>query len=703
MTTERFAPQPTDIAIIGMSARVPGARCIEQFWQNLCDDVDAATPLGASQMQASGVSPDLYENPLYVRSAYLLDGADTFDSRTFRYSPREAKLIDPQQRVLLQLAHHTMETAGYGGAAGRHTGVFAGCSLNTYLLHSGMASHFAVDPVLALMSSDKDFLATRIAFKLGLEGPALTVQTACSTSLTAVHQACQSLLAGECDMALAGGVCVKVPLHAGYLYREGGMLSRDGRCRPFDAAASGTVFGSGAGLVLLKRHAEALADRDNILAVIKASATNNDGRRKSSYTAPSIAGVADVMAQALEFGSVDPETIGYLECHGTGTALGDPLELSACNQAYRRFSAKQAFCAVGSVKGHIGHLEAAAGISGLIKTVLCLKNAHLPGIKHFSAANASLELEGSPFFINGGSTPWSAEAPRRAQVNSLGVGGTNASVVLEEAAPAQTTPRRREWVFLPVSAAHPAPLAALGGRLQQHLSEQGQGTSDAVLEDAAYTLLAGRAQHPARTAWLWRSGTTQPVLVGSANGAGNTKAAPPLVFVAEGGQESCSVEKLAKALNAWERHGYIPAVLVACGSAMDAAAQLFGTSATDMRGGRADKVALFTADATGQYTLVKHAHGEDGFTATFAGLPNALVLPLDGTNLASGIAEQFRALKATVLTPLAVECDAPILLRQLAQLWLAGFSVDAEEVYRDNLPRRVPLPVAPLQEEKCWW
>ena len=462
----------TDIAVIGMSGRFPGARTVGEYWNNLRNEVESVTFLSDQDLINAGINSDLRSDPDYVRAVYLLDDADRFDAGFFGYAPREARFMDPQQRVLLECAWEAMEHAGYGGAVQHPTGVYVGSSLNTYLLFTGLAEQFKTEPVLTLMSNDKDFLATRIGYKLQLEGPCVTVQTACSTSLVAVHVACQSILAGECDMALAGGVCVKVPLKAGYLYREGGMLSRDGHCRAFDAAASGTIFGSGAGLVVLKRYTDAVTDGDTIHAVIKATAINNDGGRKASYTAPSVAGLADVIGQAMDFAQIKADQIGYVECHGTGTALGDPIEVHALTKTFRASTAKEQYCALASVKSNVGHLESASGIAGLIKAICCLKHQYLPASLHFRKPNPALRLEGSPFFVNAQGQVWRGGGElRTAAVNSLGVGGTNANVIVQEALPKSARPSYRNWHWIPVSAKTAAAAQTLKNEVMEHLQQ----------------------------------------------------------------------------------------------------------------------------------------------------------------------------------------------------------------------------------------
>jgi acyl transferase domain-containing protein len=417
---------------------------------------------------------------------------DRFDAEFFGFSGRDATLLDPQHRILLECAWEALEHAGVDpGACPERIGCFAGATLNTYLLTNIVRRpelFEALDPAQINVLAGGDFLATRVSYKLNLRGPSFTVQSACSTSLLAVHLACQSLLDHECDAALAGGVSVNVKLLNGYRYVEGGILSPDGHCRPFDAGARGTVFGSGAGVVVLKRLAEAVVDGDTVHAVVLGSAVNNDGSVKVSYTAPSVGGQVAVITEALAAAGVGAETVGYVEAHGTGTALGDPIEVRALREAFAGTTAPKSRCGLGSVKGNIGHLDAAAGVAGLIKTVLMLAHGELVPSLHFQRANPALELEHTPFYVVTQRTPWvRGMAPRRAGVSAFGVGGTNVHVVLEEA-PAMAPP----------AAGRPSQLLVMSARSSTALARQTAALA-AVLEDeavpladVAYTLAVGR-------------------------------------------------------------------------------------------------------------------------------------------------------------------------------------------------------------------
>ncbi|MEA2691734.1 MAG: hypothetical protein QOJ16_1121, partial [Acidobacteriota bacterium] len=491
------------IAVIGMAGRFPGADSAARFWENLKAGREAITFWSAEELRAAGVDPRLLDDPAYVRARGVIDGPEQFDAAFFGFNPREAEIMDPQHRVLLECAWQALEHAGYD--AERYPGligVYAGSGANTYLLFNLYSNRELIEAVglyQAMLASEVDFLSTRISYKLNLRGPSLTVQTACSTSLVAVHLAVQSLWNGECDIALAGGVRISVPQRSGYLYTPGGILSPDGHCRPFDAAAGGAVDGDGAGIVVLKRLAEALADGDHIHAVILGSAINNDGAVKIGYTAPSARGQADVVALAQALAEVAPETISYVETHGTATPLGDPIEISALAQVFGGSEESAGTsCALGSVKGNIGHLDAAAGVAGLIKTILALEHRQLPPSLHFERPNPRLDLAATPFYVNTELADWPAgETSRRAGVSSFGIGGTNAHVVLEEAPSQPPGGLSRPRQLLLLSAATASALETATENLALHL--QGDPETDlAEIADTAFTLAVGRRAFPQR-------------------------------------------------------------------------------------------------------------------------------------------------------------------------------------------------------------
>jgi phthiocerol/phenolphthiocerol synthesis type-I polyketide synthase E len=494
---------PEGIAVIGMAGRFPGAPHLAQFWQNLAAGVESIVFFSDQELAAAGVSAALLNDPHYVKAAARLDDVEWFDAAFFGYSPKEAAMMDPQHRIFLECAWQAMEDAGYvphtyDGAIG----VYAGAGVNSYLAAYGhRLGNLEGDVLATFLANAVDFLTTRVSYKLNLKGPSLSIQTACSTSLVAVHLACQSLLHGECDMALAGGVSLKVTETPGYFYQEGGIASPDGHCRAFDARAQGTLFGDGVGIVALKRVAEAIADGDHIYAVIRGSAINNDGASKVGYTAPSVSGQAKVIGEALAIAGVEPETIGYIEAHGTGTVLGDPVEIAALSQVFRAGTGSTGFCAISSVKTNIGHLDAAAGIASLVKTIMILDQKMLPPSLHFEQPNPEIDFANSPFFVNTKLQPWMAgQTPRRAGVSSFGMGGTNAHVVLEEA-PAvarQPSTAERPLHVLTLSAKTPTALRSLTGRYAHYF----QAHPTANLADACFTANVGRTHFPCRLAFV---------------------------------------------------------------------------------------------------------------------------------------------------------------------------------------------------------
>jgi phthiocerol/phenolphthiocerol synthesis type-I polyketide synthase E len=489
----------TSIAIIGMAGRFPGARNIDEYWRNLRDGIESVTFLTAEQIETFGVDQKLRDDPNYVKAVAMLDGYDLFDASFFGISHREAEIMDPQHRIFLECAWEALEMAGYSATNYmRPIAVYGGATINTYLLYNLLPADEIVsslEPVQINIGNGGDFLTTRVSYKLNLKGPSHLVQSACSTSLTAIHIACQSLLNEECDTALAGGVSINVSQRAGYKYIEGGIASPDGHCRAFDAEAQGTIFGSGVGIVVLKRLADALSDNDTIHAVIRGSAINNDGSLKVGYTAPSIDGQSAVVVEALAMAGVAADTINYVETHGTGTPFGDPVEIAALTKAFRTNTDKKNFCAIGSVKTNIGHLDAAAGVAGLIKTVLTLKHRQLPASLHFRQPSPQIDFAGSPFYVNTELREWGSGGSKlRAGVSSFGVGGTNAHIVLEEAPPFEPSGPSRQCQLLILSAKTEAALTAMMANLAAHLTSN----ADLNLVDVAYTLQVGRESFPHR-------------------------------------------------------------------------------------------------------------------------------------------------------------------------------------------------------------
>ncbi len=495
------------VAIIGMAGRFPRARNLDEFWQNLRNGVECITFFTDEELAASGAEPALLNNPRYVRQGTVLEDIEMFDASFFGFSPREAEIMDPQHRFFLECAWETLENAGYDpDTYNGRIGVYTGVGINTYLLRNLISVPDFInsaDNYQIAISNDKDFAPTRVSYKLNLKGPSVNINTACSSSLVAVQFACQSLLNYQCDMVMAGGVTIQVPQKKGYLYQEGGIPSPDGHCRAFDAKAEGTVLSSGAGIVLLKRLEDALEDGDCIHALIRGSAINNDGSLKAGYTAPGPDGQAEVIAEAQAIADVNPETITYIEAHGTGTKLGDPIEIAALTRAFRSDTQKKGFCAIGSVKTNIGHADTASGVAGLIKTVLSMKHKMILPSLNFEQPNPEIDFENSPFYVNTELSEWKTDGktPRRAGVSSFGIGGTNAHVVLEEFQRQEVRgegqeakgERRGANLFRPfqllvLSAKTDTALDAMTANLAEHLRQH----PDLNLADAAHTLQVGR-------------------------------------------------------------------------------------------------------------------------------------------------------------------------------------------------------------------
>ncbi len=498
-------------AVVGMAGQFPGAADINAFWHNLRDGVESVREFSPTELVDLGVDPAFAGSPDFVPYGATLDDIDAFDYGFWGYSPREAALIDPQQRLFLQVAWHALEHAGhdplrYPGMIG----VFAGMGLSTYLVFNlaGNAAVHDADTPLVMLGNDKDFLTTRTSYHLDLRGPSIAIQTGCSSSLVATHLACESLLSYQCDMAVVGGATVAVPQRTGYLHVPGGTASPDGHTRAFDAAAAGTVFGSGVGAVVLKRFSDALADRDTVYAVVRGSAVNNDGAKKIGFTAPRIDGQADVVLRAQQVADVNPRTVTYVETHGTATPMGDPMEIAALTKAFARGTSDRGFCAVGSVKTNVGHLDTAAGIAGLIKTCLALRHRRIPPSLNFTRPNPLIDFADTPFYVADTLAEWPAgPTPRRAGVSAFGFGGTNAHVVLEEAPEPESEPADDRPQILVLSARSPQALETITANLADTLGTAAQEISPTApaLEEVAYTLQRGRAVLPYRRALFVRN------------------------------------------------------------------------------------------------------------------------------------------------------------------------------------------------------
>jgi acyl transferase domain-containing protein len=509
MSASDFNHQDNDlsIAIIGMSGRFPGAQSLDEFWSNIRNGIESIRQLRDEELLHAGVDAGILKNKSYVKACSTLSGIDLFDASFFGMTPLEVEITDPQHRLFLECAWEALEHAGYApGTCQSPIGVYAGANSSSYFLNNIYPRSELVQSIGAMqlgIANEKDYLSSRIAYHLDLRGPAVAVQSACSTSLVAVHLACQSILNGECEMALAGGVSITNLRVQGYFYTEGSIASPDGHCRAFDAQANGTVFGDGLGIVVLKSLNKALEDGDTIHAVIRGSAVNNDGADKASLTAPSVNGQASAVIDAQAMAGIDPDSISYIETHGTGTTLGDPIEIRALQQAFGESRKHGQFCAIGSLKTNIGHLNVAAGVAGLIKTVLALKHREIPPSLHFDTPSPHIDFANSPFYVNSALKQWHAEGPRRAGVSSFGIGGTNAHVIIEEApAAAKETvtpdkqPEMQASHLLLLSAKTAGALDAASARLKQFLADH----PDTDLADVAYTTQVGRRHFAIRRA-----------------------------------------------------------------------------------------------------------------------------------------------------------------------------------------------------------
>lgn len=488
---ETFQVEFSDIAIIGMAGRFPDAKNIEQFWKNLLAGKESVRDFTENELKAAGVNEETYNQPEYVKRGAVLEDIEYFDADFFDFTPYDAKVTDPQQRLFLECAWEALEQAGYPPRKNpQNIGVYGSMTLSTYLLNHINKSSEAMEEGInypILIGNDKDFLCTRVSYKCQLTGPSFTVQTACSSSMTAIHLACQSLINGECEMALAGGVSITLPQHTGYLYKEGGVLSKDGKCRAFDRQASGIVKGNGCAIVLLKPLEKALEDRDTIYAVIKSTALNNDAHMKIGFTAPSIQGQSKVIQEAIQMAGISPEEIEYVETHGAGTPLGDPIEVKALTKAFG--TPKKQWCAIGSVKPNIGHLDAAAGAAGLIKTALVLHENTIPPNINYEEPNPEIDFLNSPFYVNLIKDERSEENPiRYAGVSSFGLGGTNGHAILQKAPKVHKENRNGHHLFV-LSGKTATSVTTIANNLSKAVQQQNY-----TLSDIAYTLAVGRSE-----------------------------------------------------------------------------------------------------------------------------------------------------------------------------------------------------------------
>ncbi|WP_346836051.1 type I polyketide synthase [Paenibacillus polymyxa] len=489
-----------DIAVTGMAGRFPGATDRDEFWTNISQGRESLTWLTDNDLKRAGVDEERIQDPHYVKAAFKLDGIANFDAAFFGFTPKEAALMDPQLRLLLETSWHALEDSGCAiDAYGGRVGVFVGASTSQYLMRNILSNYGSerIDEMRTIwIGNDLNYLATMLSYKLNLTGPSINVQSACSTSLTTVAMACQSLLNYECDMALAGGCKIAVPQEVGYTYTPGEIVSIDGHCRPFDSRGSGTVLGSGLGMVVLKRLKDAVQDHDQIISVIKGSAVNNDGSSKVGYTAPSISGESRVIRDAQILSEVEADTITYIETHGTATELGDPIEIQALTEAFEPFTDKKQFCALGAVKANIGHLDTASGIAGLIKTCLVLKNGMIPPVIHYEVSNKNIDFASTPFYVPTQLSKWKPDCGvRRAGVSSFGFGGTNVHVVLEEALESRTTHSHRVGQLLLLSGKSRRAVEQTASNLATFL----KNNADVDYRNAIYTMGKGRKQFDYRS------------------------------------------------------------------------------------------------------------------------------------------------------------------------------------------------------------
>ncbi|MCP4217668.1 MAG: type I polyketide synthase, partial [bacterium] len=492
-----------EIAIIGMAGTFPGADSVDEFWENIKNGVDSVSTFSAEELVEEGIDRESIDHPDYVKCRQVVQGKEFFDSSFFDYLPNEAALMDPQMRVFHQTVWEGLEDAGYTSEGFNGLiGLYAGNSSNFDWEAAARMSEAAqaVDGFTAMQLTGRDFLTTRVAHKLNLKGPALFLQTACSTSLVAVHTACRALLTGDCHIAVAGGVKIDYNFKKGYLFQEGMIGSPDGHCRAFDAKAKGTVGSEGSAVVVLKKLKKALADRDYIYAVIKGSGINNDGLRKVGYTAPSVDGQADAIRMAYKVGRVEPQSISYVEAHGTATALGDPIEAEALIAVFGKD--KEKTCGLGSVKSNVGHMDSAAGVGGLIKTALALKHKLMPPSLYFENPNPAIDFVNSPFYVNTALKEWTGKSPLRAGVSSFGIGGTNAHAILEEAPQPEPAAADRLYKLLPFSAKSAGALERLTAKLGTFFKKN----TDCHLADAAYTLQVGREAFNHRSVLVCQDG-----------------------------------------------------------------------------------------------------------------------------------------------------------------------------------------------------
>ncbi|HBF29367.1 type I polyketide synthase [Rhizobium sp.] len=742
----------TDIAIIGMSCRFPSANDPDAFWRLLKEGRSAIRRLDDAELIASGVPKAHLADPSYVKAGAFLDDIEMFDADYFGMTRDEAEMLDPQQRILLECATEALEHSGYDPERSPHRiGVYAGIGMNTYAL-TNLAGLFAkgstVDRFQFMLASDKDFGATRIAYRLNLRGPAFGVNSACSTSLVALHMACISLLAGDSDMALVCTAHIAVPQKEGYFFQEGMVFSPDGYCRAFDARAKGTVIGNGAAVTVIKPLARAIADGDTIHAVIKGTAINNDGAAKPGYTAPSIVGQSRVIVAAQNAADCSPESISYVEAHGSGTPLGDPIEVSALKEAFDLGNPRTMPCALGSVKTNIGHLEAAAGMAGLMKTVLMMKHQTLVGTLNYQTPNPELNLSEGPFYVNTEVKPWLTDGvPRRAGISSFAIGGTNAHVIVEEWTRRQ--PVRPHWSdgILVTSARTPAALGQLNDKLAHHLKIH----TDLPLGAVSFTLALGRREQTHRTAVMGHNTPDAAMSLAlrdqsrTVSGTASPTASQRLAFVFTGQDVSSAAAKhlyqavaafraavdqfllLAddgwRAIDVFANGGPLASLLFQYGLA-EALKRWGITPAAVVGASSTDILAAHFAGALSLFDLVRLATGAEvrvvpapavlpWFSAEDSRPVDAysfVPMPLSSARISSGFSPdrgvEFltgRNLVPVFLAPAVRQAeDTSLVLRLLATLWVQGVAIDWQAVRADADNRRVALPTYPFERRRFW-
>ncbi len=543
MSNTNQSSQSYDIAIIGLAGQFPNCASTDELWTALCQQEELIHYFSDEALLSSGVDQEVLSHSNYVKAGGILKNYEHFDPEFFSISNFESKLTDPQHRLFLQNAYHALEDAAIAvNSIDYPVGVFASCSMNTYILQPALAEQFHKSYLSTLLANDKDFLASKVSYKLNLTGPSMTVQTACSSSLTCVHLACQSLLAHECDTALAGGVSVKIPHNRGYFFQEEDPLSPDGHTRSFDASAKGTVFGSGVGIVILKRLEDAIADSDNIYAIIKSSAVNNDGSDKVAYSAPSINGQADVVSQALILANVGPSDISFIEAHGSGTSVGDPIEIKALSSVYQQYTNNCEYCAIGSIKSNLGHLDAAAGITGLIKAALALKHASLPASINYEKPNALIEFDQTPFYVNTKTSKLNCKSETVfAGITSTGMGGSNVHMILQNPPEKTSTPSKRLSQLIITSAKNSESLKDNQNNLSQHIEANGNR-----IADIAYSSACGRSHLNHRAYGLYDKDTAEANTVWQSNQPEPSADNKDIIFVFPG--QGAQYVNMARAL-----------------------------------------------------------------------------------------------------------------------------------------------------------